>query len=318
VQKVFVIHKPSQDWQAAQANIGSFETQQLKGAEAGMGPATVGNDSASPVVQGQGEAISQAMGQPLTRYGKVNFKNMADKEVKIYEISGIGEPTVLSPKYVSTFFVKSPKSTATFKAMDPGSSEGYLLNGKEQYEIQLNENPKAETDVLISKSDTAKREHENNNPACAHEVDPGLCYTALTYETQVEAAEGKSEVCKKYLEEVLSKCSQRNVSHTIEECQQHCNAKDSEVCQRVWNPTRCTKQTTTTRYAFTSSKCEAFQYGGCLGNENNFATPEACSRTCSPSDADTKQTRNIRNAMEERIRKVINRSRLMAQLAQLR
>ena len=100
-------------------------------------------------------------GHQLTRYGKLNFKNQADHEVKIYEMSGIGEPTILSPNYVSTFFVKSPKLSATFKAEDPTNKAEYLLNGKDAFEIQLSENPKSETDVIITKRLlSAKRGHE--------------------------------------------------------------------------------------------------------------------------------------------------------------
>lgn len=96
-----------------------------------------------------------------TLYGKLNFKNQANKEVKIYELSGIGEPTVLSPNYVSTFFVKSPKRSASFKAEDPNTKDEYLLNGKNVFEVQLNENPKSETDVIITKSDlSSKHTHE--------------------------------------------------------------------------------------------------------------------------------------------------------------
>ena len=61
---------------------------------------------------------------------------------------------------------------------------------------------------------------------CLTVTELGPCYSALQYESQVEAAEGKSETCKKYLEEVLSKCAQKNVSQGIDSCKQHCS-KDS-------------------------------------------------------------------------------------------
>ena len=58
---------------------------------------------------------------------------------------------------------------------------------------------------------------------CLTVTELGPCYSALQYESQIEAAEGKSETCKKYLEEVLSKCAQKNVSHGIDSCKQHCS-----------------------------------------------------------------------------------------------
>ena len=73
------------------------------------------------------------------------------------QVSGIGEPTVLSKDYISTFYVKSPKLTATFKAEDAGSKDSYLLNGKDTFEIHLSTNPRTETDVIITKPEAAKR-----------------------------------------------------------------------------------------------------------------------------------------------------------------
>ena len=58
---------------------------------------------------------------------------------------------------------------------------------------------------------------------CLAVTELGPCYSALQYETQVEAAEGKSETCKKYLEEVLSKCAQKNTSQGIDSCKQRCS-----------------------------------------------------------------------------------------------
>ena len=54
-------------------------------------------------------------------------------------------------------------------------------------------------------------------------TERGPCYSALQYETQVEAAEGKSETCKKYLEEMLSKCAQKNMSQGIDGCKRLCS-----------------------------------------------------------------------------------------------
>ena len=84
------------------------------------------------------------------KYGKVNFINRADKDVKIFEVSGIGEPTVLSPDFISTFFLKSPKDSATFKAVDPTNNEAYLLNEQPSLEVKLDANPRIETEVQVT------------------------------------------------------------------------------------------------------------------------------------------------------------------------
>ena len=84
------------------------------------------------------------------KYGKVNFINLADKEVKIFEVSGIGEPTLLSPNFISTFFLKSPKDSAKFKAVDPITNELYLLNEQASLEVKLDANPRIETEVQVT------------------------------------------------------------------------------------------------------------------------------------------------------------------------
>ena len=91
------------------------------------------------------------------KYGKVNFINRADKDIKIFEVSGIGEPTVLSPNFISTFFLKSPKESATFRAMDPTNNEAYLLNEQPALEIKLDKNPRVETEVQITRVKAAKK-----------------------------------------------------------------------------------------------------------------------------------------------------------------
>ncbi len=92
-----------------------------------------------------------------TRYGKLNFVNRGDKDIKIFEVSGIGEPTVLSPNYVSTFFIKSPKESATFRAVDPTTNEAFLLNGLTTFEVKLDQNPEKQTEVQITKPVSNKR-----------------------------------------------------------------------------------------------------------------------------------------------------------------
>lgn len=96
------------------------------------------------------------------KYGKVNFINRAEKDVKILEVSGIGEPTMLAPNFISTFFLKSPKDSAKFKALDPTNNEAYLLNDQPALEVKLDSNPRIETEVQItapksSRSSTLKK-----------------------------------------------------------------------------------------------------------------------------------------------------------------
>ena len=53
------------------------------------------------------------------------------------------------------------------------------------------------------------------------------------------------------------------------------------MCERVWNPKKCSS--TMTRYSYSpAKKCKAMEFGGCLGNDNNFATPQECSNICTP------------------------------------
>ena len=61
---------------------------------------------------------------------------------------------------------------------------------------------------------------------------------------------------------------------------------DKDVCKRVWDwePQKCTSAMTRYYYSPTAtSNCISMDFGGCLGNTNNFATPDACSRTCTNS-----------------------------------
>lgn len=71
--------------------------------------------------------------------------------------------------------------------------------------------------------DTQKHFFLSTASTCLALSERGPCYSALQYETQVEAAEGKSETCKKYLEEIISKCALKNASQGIDECKNLCS-----------------------------------------------------------------------------------------------
>ena len=50
-------------------------------------------------------------------------------------------------------------------------------------------------------------------------------------------------------------------------------------------------QESSSRYYFNvkTGVCEEFMYGGCAGNENNFATIDECKRLCNPNGMDYKK-----------------------------
>lgn len=270
------------------------------------------NKPTSIVITKDDDSITLADGSHVaSKYGKVNFMNRADKDVKIYEISGIGEPTVLSPNYVSTFFLKSPKDAAVFRAVDPITNEAYLLNGQTILEVSLDQNPTRQTEVQVSRPIPMKRTPEKRPSTCLALSERGPCYSALQYETQVEAAEGKSETCKKYLEEIISKCALKNASQGIDECKNLCNSKDSDLCERIWGPKSCSSSNV--RYSFNPETlaCQALDYNGCLGNANNFATPDECAKMCMPEHEINKPKRN---SLEKRMKSILQKHRLLRPL----
>jgi len=300
-----IVHEDGQDWQTWSQNILDFAASHHK---TSMKP-----DAAVKL-------------QPPTLFGKLNFKNQAKKEVKIYELSGIGEPTVLAPNYVSTFFVKSSRPSATFKAEDPNTHEEYLLNGKNLFKINLRQTPTIEDDIVITEDMSAKRTPEKSNGLCTEQpADRGPCFSALQHEVQMEAAEGdklKSGSCKRYLEELLNKCGWRNTTYTSSDCHSFCNGNDDkDVCNRVWewDPQKCTSAMTRYYYSPTAaSNCISMDFGGCLGNANNFPTPDSCSRECSTPAANAGDTKRVaRNTYEKRMKEMINKNRFIKTLSQL-
>ncbi|XP_043931089.1 tissue factor pathway inhibitor-like isoform X2 [Protopterus annectens] len=86
-----------------------------------------------------------------------------------------------------------------------------------------------------------------------------------------------------------------NNFESTEECQEKCIVTDKKSKQRhQWqvplhclveaNPGPCRGFFTKYFYNATTGQCEKFMYGGCLGNENNFMTLEACNKSCIPDN----------------------------------
>ena len=151
--KVLVLHEEGQDWEQWRNTVVEF---------VGHNPGAVSKPGVTIMKQDKEGSSAAAAAQTL--FGKLNFKNQAQKEVKIYEMSGIGEPTLLSPNYVSTFFVKSSHPTASFKAEDPSTHEEYLLNGKNIFKVDLSRSASTENDVVITTdASSAKRAPEKTS-----------------------------------------------------------------------------------------------------------------------------------------------------------
>ncbi|XP_064419665.1 tissue factor pathway inhibitor isoform X2 [Latimeria chalumnae] len=87
---------------------------------------------------------------------------------------------------------------------------------------------------------------------------------------------------------------------SIEACQEKCEVKDatakrtrlhggpviSKYCQLDADPGPCRGFFTRYFYNNVSHNCETFEYGGCLGNENNFRELENCQNTCQGKSQD--------------------------------
>ncbi|NWY18489.1 TFPI1 inhibitor, partial [Aphelocoma coerulescens] len=80
---------------------------------------------------------------------------------------------------------------------------------------------------------------------------------------------------------------------TLEECQKKCvgtgqypfsypptNSSLPDFCFHDQDPGICRGYFTRYFYNKETKLCEAFKYGGCLGNQNNFRSLEACQSTC--------------------------------------
>eukprot|EP00795_Rhopilema_esculentum_P010946 gene10946-19781_t len=70
---------------------------------------------------------------------------------------------------------------------------------------------------------------------------------------------------------------------TLESCEQACidSPKHGPLCKRPQETGPCTAFHTRWYHDHTDGQCKQFKYGGCFGNENNFASKEECLDICS-------------------------------------
>ncbi|XP_066571576.1 tissue factor pathway inhibitor 2 [Amia ocellicauda] len=71
---------------------------------------------------------------------------------------------------------------------------------------------------------------------------------------------------------------------TFEDCEKSCwkIPKVPKVCRLDMDEGQCRAILKRYFFNFTSMQCEAFEYGGCLGNDNRFMDKKSCSEKCEP------------------------------------
>ncbi|XP_039264911.2 papilin-like isoform X1 [Styela clava] len=109
-----------------------------------------------------------------------------------------------------------------------------------------------------------------NNPYCSYPKDRGPC---------------KAAIDRYYFNFVTKKCEMfpyggckgnGNNFRSIGECQQEC----IEVCEQPKEQGPCEAAIQRYFYNTNTRMCELFRYGGCQGNDNNFASALECERKC--------------------------------------
>ena len=118
-----------------------------------------------------------------------------------------------------------------------------------------------------------------------------ICITSDICSLPKEVGRCKALIPRYYYNTTTRKCEKfyyggcggnQNNFKTLSQCNGKCPPKDVCSLPPVQGP--CEAHIPRYFYNVTSSKCERFYYGGCLGNKNNFRTIQECTRKCGNLD----------------------------------
>jgi hypothetical protein len=113
-------------------------------------------------------------------------------------------------------------------------------------------------------------------PPCEQPIDGGACDAAFGR----WAWDADRGVCTGF---TYGGClGNENNFETQAACESACGVRPIPVCEQPLDPGPCDAALRRFRYDAGRDTCVSFTYGGCGGNDNNFATRGACERACRP------------------------------------
>uniref|UniRef100_A0A8C5LLJ8 Tissue factor pathway inhibitor n=1 Tax=Jaculus jaculus TaxID=51337 RepID=A0A8C5LLJ8_JACJA len=132
-------------------------------------------------------------------------------------------------------------------------------------------------------SDSTLPPRKPKHTFCGYKADIGPC-RALLKRYFYNIFTGKCE------EFIYGGClGNKNRFETLEECKSTCVIGKPYYCFLEDDTGICRGFYWRYFYNHTSKQCERFVYGGCLGNQNNFESLEACNNTCANPPANDTQ-----------------------------
>ncbi|XP_056585421.1 WAP, Kazal, immunoglobulin, Kunitz and NTR domain-containing protein [Triplophysa dalaica] len=93
----------------------------------------------------------------------------------------------------------------------------------------------------------------------------------------------------------------RNRFETYEECRSSCQREGLGVCSLPAVQGPCKRWEARWTYNSLAKQCQAFVYGGCHGNRNNFSTREECKASCPRSNGHLCKSCRMRRKMVESV-----------------